>query len=223
MRVDGGGVREPNELEQRPQGRREWSGWLRSLVLPLALLAVIVGALFYFQTRSSGSGGDAGFGIVDLPADKNTTGKPAAAEIGRAAPDFLLQDLDGKQVRLSDFQGHALLVNFWASWCLPCREETPGLIAAYEQNRATGLMVLGINLQEANERARQFVNDFSVDYPVVLDRHGQVAKTWRIGGPMQGLPVSYFIDSKGIVRKIVLGPVRSRDLAEGLPLIEAGG
>jgi cytochrome c biogenesis protein CcmG/thiol:disulfide interchange protein DsbE len=216
-------VREPSELEQRPQGRREWSGWLRSLALPLALLAIIVGALFYFQTRSSGSGAEAGLGVVELPPAKNVSGKPPAAEIGRSAPDFVLQNLDGQQVRLSDLQGHPLVVNFWASWCLPCREETPGLIGAYEQNRAAGLMVLGINLQEADERARSFVTDFSVDYPVVLDRKGQVARTWRIGGPMQGLPVSYFIDPQGIVRKIVLGPVRAKDLAEGLPLIQVGG
>ena len=216
-------MREPSELEQRPQGRREWSGWLKSLVLPLALLALIVGGLFYFQTRSSSTGSDKGLGIVDLPPGKNSTGPAPAAEVGRVAPDFVLEGLDGSQVRLSDLQGHPLLVNFWASWCIPCREETPGLIQAYEQNRKDGLLVVGINLQEAPERARQFANDFSINYPVVLDRKGQVARAWRIGGPMQGLPVSYFIDGQGIVRKIVLGPVRQKDLAEGLPLIETRG
>jgi len=220
---DGWEVREPSELEQRPQGRREWSGWLKSLVLPLALLAVIVSGLFYFQTRSSGSSSANGLGIVALPPGKNSTGQAPAAEVGRAAPDFVLEGLDGRQVRLSDLQGHPVLVNFWASWCIPCREETPGLIQAYEQNRKDGLLVVGINLQEAPERARQFATDFSIDYPVALDQKGRVARAWRIGGPMQGLPVSYFIDGQGIVRKIVLGPVRQKDLAEGLPLIETRG
>lgn len=217
-----GRLQQPGELEERPQSRREWSGWLRSIVLPLALLAAIVGGLFYYQTRSSGSSDSSGLGTVDLPAAKNTSGKAASAEIGRSAPDFVLQTINGKDVRLSDLQGHPVVVNFWASWCIPCRQETPQLIAAFDANKANGLQVVGVNLQEASDRAQQFVTDFSIAYPVVLDRRGQVAKTWHIGGPMQGLPASYFIDAKGVIQKVVLGPVRQRDFDEGLPLIMPG-
>jgi cytochrome c biogenesis protein CcmG/thiol:disulfide interchange protein DsbE len=217
-----GHLNEPGELEERPQSRREWSGWLRSVVLPLSLLALIVGGLFYYQTRSSGNGQDSGLGTVDLPAAKNVSGKSPAAEEGRSAPDFVLRTLDGKSLRLSDLQGHPLVVNFWASWCIPCRQETPELIAAFEANRAKGLMVVGVNLQEANERAQKFVTDFSISYPIALDHRGQVGQTWRIGGPMQGLPASYFIDAHGVIQKVVLGPVRARDFEEGLPMILPG-
>src|SRR5262249_36783692 len=127
-----------------------------------------------------------------------------------------------KRVRLSDLQGQPIVVNFWASWCIPCRQETPELIAAFDANKTNGLQVLGVNLQEAKERAERFVSDFSMAYPVVLDHRGQVAQTWHIGGPMQGLPASYFIDAKGVIQKVVLGPVRKRDFEEGLPLIMPG-
>ncbi len=209
----------PHEIDERPQGRREWSGWLRSIVLPVALLAAIVGGLFYYQSRSSSISEDAGFGIVELPPGKNPTDKAPAAEAGRAAPDFELRTLDGGSLRLSDLQGRPVVVNFWASWCVPCRTETPFLIATYEKYEAQGLVVLGVDLREADAPARGFRDEFEIPYPVVMDRNGQVARTWRIGGPTQGIPASYFIDASGVVRKVVFGPVRTKDMNDGLAAI----
>jgi len=207
----------PHELEDRPQSRREWSGWLRSIVLPVAVLVAIVGGLFWYQSRGS-DGGDSAYGTVDLPASLKPAG-PVGSDKGDTAPDFLLQTLDGKTLRLSDLRGHPVLVNFWATWCVSCREEMPNLIQAYDANKGKGLVIVGVNLQEADDRARQFVQDFQVDYPIVMDRSGEVARTWRIGGPTQGLPASYFIDANGVVRKVVWGAVRTRDLSDGLGLI----
>jgi cytochrome c biogenesis protein CcmG/thiol:disulfide interchange protein DsbE len=207
----------PHELAERPQSRREWSGWLRSIVLPIAVLVAIVGGLFWYQSRSSGGGGSA-YGTVDLPAALKRSG-PVGSDKGDTAPDFLLQTLDGKTLRLSDLRGHPVLVNFWATWCVSCREEMPNLIQAYDANKGKGLVIVGVNLQEADERARQFAQDFQVDYPIAMDRSGEVARTWRIGGPTQGLPASYFIDKDGVVQKVVWGAVRTKDLSEGLGLI----
>ncbi|HEX5370519.1 MAG TPA: TlpA disulfide reductase family protein [Dehalococcoidia bacterium] len=194
------------ELESRPQSRREWNGWLKSIVLPLGLVVVIVAGLLYIQSNRGGSSSsNDGFGTVALPAAKNATDKSPAAQQDRAAPDFLLPVIDGSQVRLSDLQGHPVLVNFWASWCTPCREEAPDLIKISNDYKDQGLQVLGVDLRESDTAVRGFVDEFGVPYPIALDRNGQVASTWRIGGPNEGVPTSYFIDSSGVVRKVVFG------------------
>jgi cytochrome c biogenesis protein CcmG/thiol:disulfide interchange protein DsbE len=206
------------EMESRPQSRREWSGWLRSIVLPIGLVVAIVGVLLYVQS-GSGGGEDDGFGTVELPAAKNATDQAPSARDGRAAPDFLLRQLDGEPVRLSDLQGQPLIVNFWATWCSTCRAETPDLIQLYETYRDGGLLLLGVNLRENEGAVTGFVEDFGISYPILLDRDGDVAGTWRIGGPNQGVPSTYFIGRDGVVRKVVFGTVTQRLADEGLALI----
>jgi peroxiredoxin len=210
----------PPELEARPQAQREWSGWLRSLVLPLGLVVAIVAGLLYLQSRGGPSENDA-FGSIELPAAKNATDQPPSAAAGRAAPDFLLETLGGGTLRLSDLQGRPLVVNFWASWCPPCRAEMPLLISASEKNQPAGLTVIGVNLRESAARAGAFAQDFGISFPLVLDRDGEVARTWRVGGPQEGLPSTYFIGRDGVVRRVVYGAITERTLAEGLSLILA--
>lgn len=216
-------LEEHNEIESRPQSRREWHGYLRSLVLPLGLVVAIVAGLLYLQSNRGGSEQEDGFGTVSLPAERNATDDSPSASKGRAAPDFLLRSLDGDQVRLSDLQGRPVVVNFWATWCPTCRSETPDLIALYEENRDAGLELLGVNLREADGQVRGFVDDFGINFPVLMDRDGQVASTWRIGGPNNGVPSTYFIDSQGVVRLVVFGFLTQDKMAEGLALILPGG
>jgi len=213
---------QPPELESRPQSRREWSGWLRSVVLPLGLVVAIVAALLYVQS-GGGSSEDDGFGTVALPATKNVTAESPEASRDRAAPDFLLRQLDGGTLRLSDLQGQPVIVNFWATWCYTCRAETPDLIDLYEKHQADGLVILGVNLRENEGAVASFVQDFGISFPVVFDRTGEVATTWRIGGPNQGVPSTYFIDRDGVVRKVVFGLVTETLAAEGLSLILPSG
>ena len=210
--------REQPELETRPQSRREWSGWIRSVVLPIGFVVAIVLALLYVQSRGS-DGADDGFGTVDLPAARNATSEGPAADAGRAAPDFLLRQLGGGTVRLSDLQGRPVVVNFWASWCSPCRAETPDLIELYERHQPDDLMILGVNLRESEGAVASFAADFGIPYPVIMDRSGEVASTWRIGGPIGGIPSTYFIDAQGVVRKVVFGLVTEELAVEGLALI----
>lgn len=208
----------PPELDSRPQSRREWSGRIRSVVLPVGLVVVIVAGLLYLQSGSSG-GDDDGFGTVELPAARNITMEGPAARAERAAPDFLLRQLGGDPVRLSDLQGQPVVVNFWATWCSSCRVETPDLINLYEQHQSAGLVMLGVNLRENEGSIGDFVADFGVPYPIVLDRSGEVANTWQIGGPFGGIPATYFIDATGVVRKVVYGLVTEALATEGLSLI----
>ncbi len=214
---------EPPEIEQRPQGRREWSGWLRSLFLPIALVLIIVGGLLYYESRRAPAESDPRFGTLALAAARNSTGEAPAGSVGRAAPDFRLELLDGGEQQFSDLQGAPVLVNFWATWCTTCRIETPDLIETYEKHKERGLVILSVNQREADAGVRRFVEEFGMSFPVVMDRRGEVARTWRIGGPNQGLPASYFIDSEGVIRKVVFGLLRAKDLEAGLALILEDG
>jgi peroxiredoxin len=209
----------PHELEERPQSRREWSGWLPSVVLPLMLVSAIVGGLFYFDSRG-GSGNDDGYGTVALPPEYNRTGEAPAARVGRVAPDFLLETLDGGELRLSDLQGTPVIVNFFATWCVSCRHETPALVT-FNDAYGDDVAVIGVDLQESDGLVQSYAEEFGIEFSVVMDRDGEVARTWQIGGPVEGVPSTYFIDGSGVVQKAVFGIVTEEDLAEGLTLITA--
>jgi peroxiredoxin len=219
---------DPNEIplddvsgvEERPQNRREWSGALRSLVLPLLIVSTIVGGLWYFE-RSRGAGGvdSGGYGVVALPDALNTTGRSPSSDVGRAAPDFLLPTAEGGELRLSDLRGSPVLVNFWASWCTPCRKEMPEIVRAYDAHKAGGLVVVAIDLQENDGQVREFAAAYGMEFPVVIDRTGQVAQAWRIGGPVEGIPSSYFIDADGVVRARYYGPMNAETIERELEKI----
>ena len=209
------------ELDSRPQGRREWSGWLSSLVLPLAFIAVLVGGLLYWQTTRGGRDDDRYYGTVTLPAGKNPTGQPPQATVGRAAPDFLLSGIDETVVHLSDKQERPAVVSFFTTWCVDCRTQMP-LLVEVANGAGDGLTVIAINLQEAPDRVREFAVDYGATFPVLLDRDGDVSSTWRVGGKGEPLPATFFIDSEGIIRKVVEGPVSAADLSHGVSLIVGG-
>ena len=113
--------------------------------------------------------------------DNNAGGLEPAPVAGHPAPDFTLKDIEGQTVNLSDFRGQPVIINFWATWCGPCRVEMPHLQAAYEAHQADGLVVLGVNLTERDspQMVPGFLEEFGLTFPVVLDESGSVAK--RIG------------------------------------------
>jgi cytochrome c biogenesis protein CcmG/thiol:disulfide interchange protein DsbE len=213
------------EVDERPQRRREWSGWLRSIVLPLLIVAAIVGGLWYFQGWGGSSSvvGSDGFGTVELPAARNATGESPSGQKGRAAPDFLLERIDaegaGDTLRLSDLQGQPVLVNFFATWCPPCRDEVPEIVRAYEAHRDQGLVVVAVDLQEADEGVRAFAEEFGMAFPIVVDRTGEVAQSWHIGGPIRGIPSSYFVGENGVIEELFYGPMMDDIIEKNLTSI----
>ncbi len=207
------------DLGERPRRRLEPAGVLRFVVFPAAVLALILGGLWYLDTRLSSGSSNGGFGIVALPTEKNPTGRSPAAEIGRAGPDFLLETPDGGTLRFSDFQGHPVLLNFWASWCAPCRQEMPQLVAAYDRYRDQGLIIVGVDLQEPVSKVKGFASEFGIQFPLAIDRDGEVADAWRIGGPVQGLPSSYFVDASGVIQVSPVGALTKDLLNKGLAKI----
>lgn len=207
-------------VEERPQNRREWSGALRSLVLPLLIIATIVGVLLYIERRGDSGATDGGrYGIVTLPEGLNTTGKSPGTDVGRTPPDFLLRTLDGAELRFSDLRGKPLLVNFWASWCTPCRQEMPDIVRAAAAYRDRGLVVIAIDLQESEGEVRPFASEFGMDFAIPIDGTGQVADAWRIGGPYEGIPSSYFIDAGGVVRARRFGPMTASMIADDVETV----
>jgi peroxiredoxin len=221
-------IREPDSQSSHgpvPESRgRPWSGLLRSVLLPAGILALILGGLWYWDSRDApGKTNDARYGVVELPAGKNATGEDPRADVGYAGPDFVLQGPGGGEVRLSDFQGGPVLLNFWATWCPPCRTEMPELVRAHQEYAPDGLTVLAVNLQEPDGAVLEFAEEFGVDFPLAVDREGELSEAWRLGGPIEGIPSSYFIDADGIIRDVFYGPMDSADIAEGVDAVRAAG
>lgn len=117
----------------------------------------------------------------------------SAGELSGPAPGFTLQTLDGKKVSLSDYKDHVVMINFWASWCGPCREEMPLLNEIYETYKKAGFVLLGINLDDDAAAAEAFLKKTPVVFPVLSDPSGKVADKYK----NQAMPSSYFIDRTG--------------------------
>jgi cytochrome c biogenesis protein CcmG/thiol:disulfide interchange protein DsbE len=128
--------------------------------------------------------------------------------VGQPAPAFDLQTLDGRRLSLAELRGSPVVLNFWASWCIPCREEAPLLTAAAAEYRARGLRVIGVVYQDSAASARDFMDRYGQTYPGLLDRDGRTAIDYGVFG----IPETFFIDAAGIVRSRQIGAVTAEDL-----------
>ncbi|MGM0553326.1 MAG: TlpA family protein disulfide reductase [Pseudomonadota bacterium] len=109
------------------------------------------------------------------------------------APSFELDDTDGVRHQLEQYRGEVVVVNFWATWCPPCREELPSLQRLWEDKRDQGLVVLGVNVGEDAERIFLFTADYPVDFPLLMDRDSTVIEAW----PVRGIPTTFILDREG--------------------------
>ena len=122
---------------------------------------------------------------------------------GFLAPAFTLDTLQGGKIALSDLRGKIVVANFWASWCFPCRQETPTLEKIYEQYKDAGVVILGVNLtnQDSFSDVQAFAQEFGLKYPILLDRAGGTAYQYQI----EGLPTTFFINRAGVIRTVAVG------------------
>jgi len=132
---------------------------------------------------------------------------PGALEVGAPAPDFELFDLNNRAVRLSDYLGRPVLINFWDTQCIYCLEEMPDLEAAFRQEagKADGAVFLAVNVRDTAARARSFMNDNGYTIPVLMDAGNPTARAYDI----TAIPVTYIVDSAGIIRYVKLGMFRN--------------
>jgi thiol-disulfide isomerase/thioredoxin len=206
--------------DEHPAREREWAGGWRSLALPVAIVLLVAGGIFFFQSSDGGSADqEQGLGVLNLPAGANPGGEQPEARPGRLAPDFALRGLDSAALRLSDLRGRPVLINFWATWCGPCRAEMPEIEAASRALQGSGLVVVAVNVQESADKVQEWVSRFGLSFPVVLDDTGGVTRAYRA---TSALPTSVFVDASGRVAIVHVGQMSREDLARGLaPILES--
>lgn len=204
---------ETQSLEERPNyGRRV--NWIMLLMAfnGIGLLLVFAGITLQEQSSRESRG------LIPFPSDitpvtvfGNDTATGLGSQqfvgdiqVGQPAPDFTLRTLEGDEVSLSDFRGQPVLINFWATWCAPCRREMPELVRIYNARRDEGFIVLAIDLthQDSIEEVEAFVEEFEMNFPVLLDETGAVSDELY---HLFGLPMSVFVNRDGIVARIHIG------------------
>jgi len=129
-------------------------------------------------------------------------------DVGDRVPNFTLPSLDGSCVELSEFRGRPLVINFWASWCNPCRDEFPLLAEARERHEDDELEIFGITHDDIVSDSRRFAEEQGASWPMLVDEDNAVADVFRIGQ----IPQSFFIDASGRVRAHIFGFTSTRDL-----------
>lgn len=167
----------------------------------VAAIVIVVGGVFVYREVLSAPDEAIAMGVMSEQT------RPA---IGEPAPDFILEAPDsGDLIRLSDLRGTPVLLNFWASWCVPCRTEMPDLQAAHD---VEDVVVLAVNSQESDAVVSRFMEEFALTFPAVIDRDGSVREHYGV----IGLPATFFIDADGILRARNFGPVYGHLLADGI-------
>ena len=146
------------------------------------------------------------------PQNGPKVGQKPAPAVGAAAIPFELKSMEGKAVGLETFRGKPLVINFFASWCDPCREEMPLINQLAAKANKDGYAVLGIAVEDTRAAVTQYAEEARLVVPVALDLNSTMKRAYRIFGP----PATFFIDGKGIIRDMIIGPVTAERAQEGL-------
>ena len=137
---------------------------------------------------------------------------PPAPEVGHPAPDFTLTDLEGNRVTLSDFRGKVVFINFWATWCPPCRAEMPEIEAVYQEYKSQDVVIIGVDILEDENEVLQFVQKGGFNWIFVIDTTGEVTRNYGI----VAIPTSFFLDREGVIQSVKVGAMTKREIESHL-------
>ncbi len=155
----------------------------------ISLVLLVVGAVYLNKSDGKGDAKDSG-----MPSQASAMEAPPD---GRIAPDFSLTSTDGKMIKLSDYRGKVVVVDFWATWCPPCKAEIPDFIKLYSQHKDEGLQMIGISLDEGGLKdVKPFMKEYGINYPIVMGTEEVVSAY----GGIRGIPTTFVIDKTGHVR-----------------------
>ncbi len=158
------------------------------------------------------------FGFPAAPSTANETATPGgepAPIVGAPAPDFTLTNLKGQPVTLSSFKSRPALINFWATWCGPCRTEMPAIEAAYQKYKGEGLVVLAVDFDEPRDVVAEFTNALGLTFEILLDPGATVNDTYRV----RNYPTSFFVSRDGTIAAFQIGAMTEAQLFENLAKI----
>jgi thiol-disulfide isomerase/thioredoxin len=198
--------------------------------LAAGLLVLGIGLLVLWQVGAFSTAGDtkttddAGRTVELQAADVSVeTVTPAGLTVGLregdVAPDFEFSTFDGDRVRLSDYRGHPVFINFWASWCGPCRAELPTIEVKLREHEADGLVVLGMNSGERIETAERFLGRLDVKLTAYgYDPGGDVTQRYSV----PGLPTSYFIDANGVITAVIASALNESRMEDAIEMAVVG-
>ena len=144
-----------------------------------------------------------------LLSKEPVTGRSGFTRVGKPAPEFTLPLLDGGELALSQYVGQPVVINFWASWCPPCRQESLILERAWRSNGSRDVMFVGVDIQDTEEDSRAYVREFGLTYPNGLDADGKITVNYGV----IGLPVTFFVNRNGIVERRWVGAINEAQLA----------
>lgn len=139
--------------------------------------------------------------------DKSSFKEGTGTKLGQFAPDFETEYLDGSKFKFSEFSGKPVILNFWATWCVPCRTEMPLLQKVHNEGK---IIVVGVNLQEDKKTVEKFVEELNITFPIVLDKDGSIEAIYNV----LLKPTTYFIDENGVILDKKFGELSDKDLNE---------
>lgn len=145
-----------------------------------------------------------------------TGGSKQIVKEGDQAPDFVLTDLNGQKHQLSNYKGQGVLLNFWGTWCPPCKEEMPALNKAYQAFENKGVQVISINIAQSDFEVRDFVSSYGLDFPMTIDKTKSVMRAYNV----DQLPATFLIDSTGKVQRILTYGITEKEFKQYMESIQ---
>lgn len=191
------------------------------IVLLTAILAVTISKEFgKDETDSLAEYNDGAKAAAEAESNSDEISQSIGLSEGMTAPDFTLKTLDGKEAKLSDYRGQPVLLNFWASWCPPCKAEMPHMEEFYKEHKDQPFTILAVNLTNMDkgmDEITSFADDYGLTFPILLDEDGAIGTEYQA----HAIPTSYVIDPDGVIAHKITGPM-SKDMLKDMiiPLMQ---